>query len=111
MGSYTNACECAGIEAKTPYITTYLAEPLDYQKVRSGENKYIVREIFRKLYPNLEVPDKRPMPRPMDEWMKVWSGPLRKEFVPHCIDGLNGDQKWQVWCLERFLDMLEEGAE
>ena len=108
MGSYVNACQCAGIDVKTPYVNTYLSVPLDFSRVRSGENKYIVREVFKKLYPDFEIPPKTPMPRPMDEWFKDWKGPKRDEFWPHCTDGMSGDQKWQVWALEKFLDMLEE---
>lgn len=107
VGSYVNACECAGIEIIAPYMHTYLAKDLDFSRVRRGENKYIVRELFSMLYPTFEVPPKTPMPRPVDEWLKDWEGPTRAEFFENCVKGLSGDQKWQVWALERFLDMLE----
>lgn len=107
MGSYVNACQCAGIDIQTPYIHTKLSVPLDYDRVRAGENKYVVRELFKKLYPNWTIPTKTPMPRPMNEWMASWSGPTRSEFWSHCTDSLTGDQKWLVWALERFLNMLE----
>ena len=107
MGSYVNACQCAGIDVRTPYLMTTLAEPLDYMRVRAGENKYIVREVFEKLYTGWSVPKKTPMPRPMNEWMEKWDGPKRKEFWPNCVTGLSGDQKWQLWALESFLNMLD----
>lgn len=107
MGSYVNACQCAGIDVRTPYIMTTLAEPLDYARVRAGENKYIVREVFERLYPDWQVPVKTPMPRPMNEWMEKWEGPKRSEFWPNCVKDLTGDQKWLVWALEKFLDMIE----
>ena len=69
--------------------------------------KYLVREIFRRLYPNFVIPPKTPMPRPMNEWLKDWEGPKREEFWPHCTEGMTGDQKWLVWCLEKFLDMCD----
>ena len=108
MGSYTNACQCAGIKLVTPYTTTCLAVPLDIERIRRGENKYLVREVFSRLYPGLEVPPKTPMPRPMSEWLNDWSGPKRKEFWPNCVRNMSGDQKWLVWCLERFLDMCDD---
>lgn len=86
---------------------TYLDAPIDYQRIRSGETKYLVREAFRKLYPDLEMPEKTPMPRPVNEWFKDWEGPKRPEFFPHCTDNMTGDQKWMVWCLERFLNLPE----
>ena len=108
MGSYTNACQTAGIELKTPYAETTLAEPLDLHRIRAGENKYVVREAFSALYPGFVMPPKTPMPRPMNEWMANWSGPTRPDFWPHCTDHMTGDQKWMVWALERFLNMLDE---
>ncbi len=109
MGSYTNACETAGIEMCSPYVHTILDIPLDYKRIRAGENKYIVREVFSQLYPEFVAPPKLPMPRALNEWMKDWSGPVRDEFWPHCTDQMTGDQKWYVWCLEKFLDMWDNG--
>lgn len=107
LGTYTNACETAGIEFVGPYSRTYLDSPIDYGRIRSGDTKYLVREVFRKLYPNESMPVKIPMPRPMNEWMKDWPGPTRPEFWPHCTDGMTGDQKWMVWALERYLNLLD----
>lgn len=107
MGSYKNAVEAAGLELCAPYSKTYLGEPLDYNRVRSGESKYLIREIFNRLYPTLDVPPKTPMPRPMDEWLESWSGPMREEFLENCINGLSGDQKWLVWVLEKFLNFCD----
>lgn len=108
MGSYTNACECAGIELSTPYSATRLAVPLDLTRIRSGENKYLVREAFCSLYPGYEIPPKTPMPRPMNEWFRNWEGPKRLEFWPNCTENMTGDQKWLIWALEKFLDICDE---
>lgn len=107
MGSYSNATEAAGIKLKTPYAHTYMGIPLNYERIRRGENKYFVREVFNRLYEGFEVPPKTPMPRPMNEWFKNWKGPTRPEFWPHCSDNMTGDQKWLVYCLEKFLDYLD----
>ncbi len=108
VASYINATRLAGIRVVLPYPETYLAEDIDYDKVRAGENKYLVREVFQRLYPNFVIPPKTPMPRPMNEWLKDWNGPERKEFWPNCIKGLTGDQKWLVWALERYLNICEQ---
>ena len=80
MGSYENACAVADIKLCAPYSKTYLAVPLDYERIRRGENKYLVREVFQRLYKNFSISPKLPMPRPMNEWFKDWCGPTRKEF-------------------------------
>lgn len=107
VNSYENACATAGIECFMPFSETILADTLDLKKIRNGENKYLVREVFSKLYPNFTVPPKTPMPRPMNEWFKDWDGPKRKEFWPNCVQSMNGDQRWLVWCLEQFLNLIE----
>lgn len=107
LGTYTNACETAGVEFVGPYSKTVLDVSIDYRRIRSGDTKYIVREAFRKLYPDVEIPQKIPMPRPVSEWLADWEGPVRDEFIPHCTDNMTGDQKWMVWCLERFLNLIE----
>ena len=110
LGTYTNACQTAGIIFVGPYSLTYMNCPIDYERIRSGDTKYIIRELFKELYPGIELPEKIPMPRPVNEWFANWNGPTRSEFIPHCTDDMTGDQKWMVWCLERFLNIIEENG-
>lgn len=107
LGTYTNACSTAGIEFLGPYSRTVLKGSIDLERIRSGETKYVVREAYSLLYPDIDIPAKIPMPRPVNEWFARWEGPRRAEFLPHCEELLNGNQKWMVWCLERYLDLLD----
>ena len=79
-GSYQNAFGAAQMPYTDPYANLAMAEQLDLKRVRSGEPKYFIRELFKMRYPGYPVPDKVPMPRPVDLWFKKWSGPQRKEF-------------------------------
>lgn len=106
MASYQNSCSAAGIEFFSPYAKS-IPPKLDLNRIRAGEPKYLVREVFLSLYPNAEIPKKTPMPRPMNEWLQTWGGPTRPEFISGCVNGLSGDQKWLVYCLEKFLDLLQ----
>lgn len=110
LGTYNNACETAGIEFIAPYALTRLDIPVDYSRIRAGDTKYIVREVFRMLYPDEDMPAKIPMPRPMDQWLGDWSGPVIDEFIPHCTDLMNGDQKWMIYCLENYIKMIGGGS-
>lgn len=103
LGFYTNACRLAGIELSAPYSYTILGHSLDYERIRRGESKYVIRELFQRLYPDVEVPQKTPLPRPMSEWMKDWNGPFHQEIIPEYISELTGDQKWYVYALNEFL--------
>lgn len=106
--SYYHALDCAGIMPVLPYANTKMNVPLDYARVRNGENKYLIREVFERLYPDFIIPPKTPMPRPVDEWLANWDGPQRDEFWTGCTENMTGDQKWYVYCLEKFLYMLDE---
>ncbi len=106
--SYLNAFNTANIDYYDPYAKLIMSEPLDLNRVRNGEAKYLIRELFAKKYPEIPVPEKKPMPRPVDAIFKDWSGPIRPEFrkdIP--MNELSGNQKWQLWCAEEFLNEYE----
>lgn len=107
-GSYFNAFGAAWLPYYDPYAKLKMADPLDMNRVRNGEPKYLIRELYANKYPELEIPFKQPMPRPVDEIFKDWEGPTRPEFrkdIP--MNELTGNQKWQLWCAERFLNMID----
>ena len=107
-GSYMNAFAAAKMPYYDPYARMVMSDPLDMGRVRNGEPKYLVRELFAMIYPELPIPFKIPMPRPVDAIFKEWDGPARKEFrkdIP--METLTGNQKWQLWCAELFLNIFE----
>ncbi len=107
-GSYANAFEAAKLNYFDPYERMKMAEPLDLKRVRSGDSKYLVRELFSRRYPNVPVPEKLPMPRMVDEYFKNWEGPKRKEFKENIdISRYSGNQRWLLWCLQQFLDIYD----
>ena len=106
--SYLNAFGAAWMPYYDPYARLVMAEPLDMNRVRNGEPKYLVRGLYAIKYPELEIPFKIPMPRPVDAVFKNWSGPKRPEFREDIdMSSLTGNQKWQLWCAERFLEMID----
>ncbi len=106
--SYYNAFGAANISYTDHYALLRMIEPLDLHKVRNGESKYLIRELMKKKYPEIPVPDKVPMPRPVDKYFKDWSGPTRPEFKRDLdMSRFTGNQKWQLYCLEQFLNLYE----
>lgn len=106
-GAYVNAFDCVGIGYLDPYAYMKMKEPLDLGRVRSGESKYLLRELYKSKFPEFEVPEKIAMARAVDYWLKDWKGPKRREFKRGCIEGLTGEQKFLVYSLERFLNIME----
>ena len=108
-GSYWNAFAVAGMDYYDPYANLIMGEKLDLNRVRNGEPKYLIRELMSKRYPEIPVPNKTPMPRPVDEYFKNWDGPKRDEFRDDIdLSKLTGNQKWQLYCLEKFLYLIEK---
>lgn len=111
-GAYCNAFICADMKYQPFYDPSgmvKMAEPLDLNRVRNGESKYLIRELFKMCYPEIPMPEKIPMPRPVDEYFRDWSGPTRPEFKTNLdMSKFTGNQKWQMWCLERFLNNIEK---
>ncbi len=90
-----------------PYFSMEMGKPLDLKRIRNGEPKYMLRELFKLRYPELEIPEKIPLPRATEQWLKNYKV-SRPEFIPNCTDNLTGDQKWLVWCLEQFLNIYDK---
>lgn len=108
-GSYDNAFRTANMNYFDPYEKLKMAKPLDLNRIRKGESKYLIRELFKIRYPEIPVPEKVPMPRPVDAYFANWNGPVRPEFKKNIdIKSFDGNQKWLIWCLEQFLNMIEE---
>lgn len=106
-GSYMNAFSVAQMSYFDPYAKLIMDEPLDLERVRNKEPKYLIRELMRKRYPEIPVPNKIPMPRPVDSYFENWEGPKRPEFQENLdMKRFTGNQKWQMWCLERFLNLF-----
>ena len=61
-----------------------------------------------KKYTEIFIPNKIQMLRPVDEYFKNWEGPARPEFRKDIdMSKFTGNQKWQMYCLEKFLEMNE----
>lgn len=105
-GAFTLPCRCEGLSYCDPYEEMTLAEPLDLARVRAGDSKYLVRELFHMRYPEIDIPEKIPMSRPAEAWMADWDGPKRDEFIEGCEKELNGDRKLLLYSLERFLNLI-----
>ncbi len=110
--SYMNAFGCAQMLYTDPYAKLKMAEPLDLFRIRHGEPKYLIRELFQMKYADVPVPVKIPMPRPVDAYFANWNGPTRKEFKSNLrINQFSGNQKWQIWCLEQFFNFIDTQCE
>ncbi len=108
-GSYENAFETAEMPFVDPYENFKMSKPVDLVRTRNGDSKYFIRELFRRKYPNIILPEKSPMPRPVDEYFKDWKGPQRPEFRNDInIQKYSGNQKWLLWCLEEFLNIYDK---
>ncbi|MDP2035965.1 MAG: asparagine synthase C-terminal domain-containing protein [Ignavibacteria bacterium] len=106
--TFNNAIEAAGCKVLTPYESLFLDAHLDIERIRNGESKYILRKVFENGFPNYSIPEKIPFARPMDQWLSNWEGPSRPEFLDNIdIKKFTGDQKWIIYCLERFMNLFD----
>ncbi|MCC8024800.1 MAG: asparagine synthase C-terminal domain-containing protein [Clostridium sp.] len=111
-GSYFNAFGAAHMPYTDPYANFKMRDNLDLYRVRHGEPKYLIRELFAMKYPGYPIPQKVTMPRPVDAYFKGWEGPKREEFRKDIeMSTLTGNQKWQLYCLEEFLNLYEPGKD
>ncbi|MBT7903312.1 asparagine synthase [Candidatus Woesearchaeota archaeon] len=108
--AFQNGITSAGVDIFAPYAHLNLGIELDLSRIRAGESKYLIREVFKTLYPGWEIPEKIAFARPMDQWLKDWKGPTRPEFrTDFDINKFSGKEKWLMFCLEKFLDLIDQG--
>lgn len=108
---FENAIHAGGCSLIAPFERLALDAPLDLARIRGGEPKYILNDVFRTACPGLEIPRKIPFARPVTQWLGGWTGPRRPEFLGGLVMAdFTGEQKWQLHCLERFLNLLEGGG-
>lgn len=108
LNSYLNPAGLLGVELLSPFAELRMRDPLDLARVQRGESKYLVRELFRLRFPGLEPHQKLPMPRSVESLLAQWQGPTRPEFLPGAAAGMRPDQRWMMFALERFLEMLDD---
>ncbi|MCC6793850.1 MAG: asparagine synthase [Candidatus Hydrogenedentes bacterium] len=109
--TFENAIHAGGCKVIAPYEGMALDGPLDIARIRAGEPKYLLQAVFADLFRDLESVEKIPFARPMTQWLSEWRGPSRGEFLPGLdMNTFTGDQKWLLYCLERFLGLLDEDA-
>lgn len=108
--SFECAIHAAGLALLEPFEQLRYARPLDLARIRSGESKYLLKALFRRLFNGMNPPEKIPFARPMDSWLADWNGPTRREFKSGTDwRAFTGDQRWLLYILEQFLDLLDKG--
>lgn len=109
INSYLNPANCVDIKLITPFANMVMSEKIDLERIRRGESKYLIRDLFSIRY-NGQSPNKKlPMPRAVEVWLKNWGGVQRPEFKKINIEEFKPDQKWLLFILEQFLNLLDEG--
>lgn len=103
---FNNAILSAGLEIVAPFETISYGKPLDIKRLNK-EPKYALRPIWDRMYPTFDYPPKLAFARPTDVWLKHWSGPKRQEFKKLKMSNFTGDQKFMLFCLERWLNIIE----
>lgn len=109
--SFECAIHAAGLALLEPFESLRYTRPLDLTRIRSGDSKYLLKDLFRRQFAGMEPPEKIPFARPMDIWLNDWPGPARPEFKADTDWSVfSGDQRWLLYSLEQFLDQLDAGG-
>jgi hypothetical protein len=102
--AFANAIASTGVELITPYERLALKSKLDIARIRGGEPKYLLNQLFKQRYATLAPPKKIPFARPMEEWLSEWSGPSSQMFREALdITMFSGEQRWLLFTLDQFL--------
>lgn len=106
--SFENAIGAAGLRVAAPYEQLSHDSPLDMRRIRSGEPKYLLQDVFRGLYDTDRQPRKIAFARPMDVWLEDWRGPLQHPIfrAGAVTETASPEARWLLFCLDAFLTAL-----
>jgi len=110
LNSFLYVIRHAGLEVASPWGHLGLNHEVDFERVRSGDPKYVISEAFDLLCAGLEKSPKIPFQRPTAKYMAAH---LHKEELEPSIfrddvdlESLTPQQKWMVWVCNRFIRSL-----
>lgn len=105
--TFHHAIESAGLSVVAPF-EEFRPAYLDLERVRTGDPKYIIRQLFEMRYPDMRARQKVPFARPMQDFMNGIDMPTARIFHDqYPWSELTGDQKFLVWSLSRFLSLVD----
>jgi len=106
---FDNPINLGGCKLLAPHNMLKFSTPLDLNRIKNGEPKYILRNIFKQLFPNIEIPKKIAFARPMDSWMQFYIKSNRPEYLDNLdLNQFTGEQKWLIYCLEQYLNYKDK---
>jgi len=101
----------AGVDHICPWGQIGLKNGYDLARVRNGEPKYMIREVFNLIYKHeIEITPKIPFIRPTDIYTKDLTNKyLTSNIFINDLDlkQFTGQQKWMIYILQRFLNLIE----
>lgn len=105
--AFCNAIYFGGLSVIAPYEKLQLKSALDIDRIRYGEPKYLLVELFDKLYSEMVAPKKVAFARPMHQWMADFK-PKSDIFIKDLDMSLfTGEQKYIMRSLDKFVGWLE----
>lgn len=111
LRAFQNAICSTGIRICAPYEDLQLGTSMDLARIRKGEPKYLLAELFRNRFSASSAPRKIPFVRPMDQWMKNWGGPRSGYFLGDIdLTALSGEQRWLIHALDLYFDEVGVGS-
>jgi Asparagine synthase len=103
------AVQALGLTPVFPYGDMRYNRRFDVERIVSGDDKYLLKEIFGRLYPNLSPAQKFPLHVPYNQWMMGYQ-PSRKEFKENLkLQPDQGKRNALVYSLERYFIHQENG--
>ena len=98
-----------GLTPVFPFVQMRYGPGLDVERIINGEGKYLLKSIFRRIYPKHALARKVPLHVPYNKWMMGYQ-PTRKEFKDTLkLKPDQGKRNALIFSLERYFTHLENG--
>ena len=106
---FVNATSLAQINLLCPYEYIVPKFALDFRSMKSGNEKPILRSLFKKRAGEVFVPRKYPLPRPVAFWERFYGSLENGEFFSDAYLRCDtAEQKWIVYSADHFLTLFKD---
>jgi len=106
---FLNATTLANINLLCPYEYVSPDFELDFESMKNGNEKPILRTLFKDRVGEVFVPRKYALPRPTSFWEQFYGDIENNEFLPNAYSLCKTpEQKWIVYTTNHFLTLYKD---
>lgn len=110
LSYFLSSIEFFNLKLVAPYENCVRNFPINVEDLLNGNEKPVLRQLYKKRTNEEFVGRKYPMPRPTKIWQEKYGKIMNDEFYDDAYQRCsNPEQKWIVYTCDRFISLFKQG--